>query len=62
MEITIHLGAMGDYSRINIAWFDHNNVPQKTVVEVTTVMQDKPRTLEVLINDVRLAAVVPQIT
>ncbi len=57
MEITIHTGCQGDYNKINVAWSDHNNVPQRTTVEVNVQQQDKPRTLEIQINGLIIATV-----
>lgn len=59
MEITIHTGLQNSFNTINVDWFDHNGVRQKTVVEVNVLPQDKPRTLEILINGVRLATIPP---
>ena len=53
MEMTIHTGNVGDQIKINIAWFDENLVRKVTVVELKIKAQDKPRILEVNINDIR---------
>lgn len=58
-EITIHTGSQGTYNTIHIDWFDHNNVKQKTTIEVNVMPQDKPRTLEVLINNIRVVTIPP---
>lgn len=58
-EVTIHTGCQGDTHQCTFSWFDHNNVPQKTVVEVNIQAQDKPRTLEVIVNGVVVATVPP---
>jgi hypothetical protein len=60
MEITIHTGCQGEYNQINISWFDHNNVSQLTVINVNVLDQDKPRTLEILVNNLKLLEVVPK--
>ncbi len=50
MELTIHTGTAGDYHKINIDWFDENNIRQKTTLELKIRDQDKPRVLEIYIN------------
>lgn len=60
MEITIHTGTQDDHNKINIDWFDHNNAKQKTVIEINVQSQDKPRTLELLINGVLFCLIPPQ--
>lgn len=60
MEITIHTGAANSYNTIHIDWFDHNNVKQETTIEVNVLPQDRPRTLEIKVNDVTLATVQPR--
>jgi hypothetical protein len=58
MEITLHTGCAGESHKCNVDWFDESSRPQKTVVEVNIQKQDKPRTLEVVVNGV-VVAVVP---
>lgn len=50
MEITIHTGSQGDRNVIHVDWFDHNNVKQRTDVEIRIQPQDKPRILEISVN------------
>ena len=57
MEITIHTGGQGEFNRIHVDWFDHNNVRQTTTVDINVQQQDKPRTLEIVINDVRVVTI-----
>ena len=57
-EVTSHTGCAGDSHKCNVDWFDENNVRQNTTAEVNIQKQDKPRTLEVLMNGV-IVAVVP---
>lgn len=57
MEITIHTGFMGDSNTINIDWYNENNVKQKSVIEINVKNQDKPRTLEILINGAKVAEI-----
>jgi methylmalonyl-CoA mutase cobalamin-binding subunit len=52
MEITVHTGCAGDFNKINIAWFDENGVEKITVIEVNILEQDKPRTLEIKIDEI----------
>lgn len=49
-EITLHTGLAGDRDKLNIDWFDHNNVQHKDVVDVIMEPYDKPRTLTIVIN------------
>lgn len=53
--ITLHTGCAGDSFTIQVDWFDHNNVSQKDSVEIRIKRQDKPRTLQVLVNDMIVA-------
>ena len=57
MEITLNTGCAGDSHKCNIDWFDENNVRRKTIVEVNIQPQDKPRTLEIIVNGVIVATV-----
>ncbi len=59
MEITIHTGEQGTFNTIHVDWCDHNGVKQKTDIEVNVLPQDKPRTLEIVINGVRVATISP---
>ena len=56
-ELTIHTGCQGDSTRLNVDWFDENNVRLKTIVQVNIQSQDKPRTLEIVVNGVVVATV-----
>jgi uncharacterized protein YifN (PemK superfamily) len=49
-EITIHTGFMGDQNRINIVWYDHNNVQHTTHIQADIQPEDKPRTLVISID------------
>lgn len=57
VEITLNTGCAGEVYRCNVEWFDENNVRRKTIVEVNIQPQDKPRTLEVVVNGVIVATV-----
>lgn len=59
MEITIHTGNQNDQNKINIDWFDHNGINQKTGIIVSILPQDKPRTLQITINGVIIATIQP---
>lgn len=54
-EITLHTGCTGSSFLIHIDWFDHNNVKHKDSVELRIKNQDKPRILQVLVNDMIVA-------
>jgi len=56
-EFTLHTGCQCNRTRINIDWFDENNVTQKTVLDVLVQEQDKPRTLEIMLNGAVIATV-----
>ena len=56
-ELTIHTGTQGDYNKINIDWFNENNVRQKLELEIIVQNQDKPRTLEIRVNGIVLATI-----
>lgn len=59
-ELTLHTGLMGEETLIHIDWFDHNNVRQKTELKIKVKDQDKPRELEILANNVRIARIPPR--
>ena len=59
-ELTIHTGCMDAQTIIHVDWFDHNNIPQRTEIEIRIQPQDKPRTLELRLNGVVLATVPPK--
>jgi hypothetical protein len=59
-EMTLHTGCAGDTQKINIDWFDHNNVPQKTELVICIRQVDKPRTLEIKLNGVIVGVVPPR--
>lgn len=56
-EITIHTGSSGDTTVLHVSWFDENNVRQMTDVEIRIQDQDKPRTLELMLNGIKLAEI-----
>ncbi len=58
-ELTLHTGLQGDMNTIHLDWFDSNGCRQKTELEINVMNQDKPRTLEILINGVVVAHVPP---
>jgi len=57
MEITIHTGFMGSQTLIHIDWFDHNNVKRDDKLELKIMDKDKPRTLEIILNDVKIGEI-----
>lgn len=60
MELTLHTGFMDERTIIHVDWYDHNNVRQKSEVEIRIQPQDKPRTLEIRVNGAVLATVPPR--
>lgn len=56
-ELTIHTGSAGSLTIFHIAWFDENGVRQSTELEVIIQDRDKPRTLEIRVNGVRVVEV-----
>lgn len=59
-ELTWHTGTSGSRLTINVDWFDHNNVPQRSKVVIDVLPQDKPRTLAVAVNGATLATILPE--
>ncbi len=55
MELTIHTGFAGDETVVHVDWFDHDNVPHKDRVLIAVRRQDKPRMIDVRINEVLVA-------
>jgi len=56
-EWTFHTGGQGQTDSIHIDWSDHNNVRQRTELQIVIRPQDKPRTLEIWVNGVVVATV-----
>jgi hypothetical protein len=50
MNISLHTGCAGEQHTISVDWFDENNISKTTVVEINIQPQDKPRTLEVVVD------------
>lgn len=55
MELTIHTGFAGDETVVHVDWYDHDNVPLKDTIVIAVRPNDKPRTIDVLVNDVVVA-------
>lgn len=53
-ELTVHTGLAGEHTMINVSWFDHNGVTHLTPIEVIVCEHDKPRTVEIWINGIRV--------
>lgn len=49
-ELTIHTGAQGAHTGINIDWFDENNVRHTERIAIMIEEHDKPRTLVIGVN------------
>lgn len=54
-ELSFNAGGAGDKSTLNIYWSDHNNIQMKTILVIKMLDRDKPRTLVVEVNGVRVA-------
>jgi len=54
-ELAVLTGAQGEITTIRVYWFNENNVRRETRVELRMNERDKPRTLEVWVNRVKLA-------
>ena len=57
MEITIHTGCQGANNIIWIDWFNHNGIRRQDKIEIDIQEKDKPRTLEIKLNDAVLAII-----
>ncbi len=55
MDMTLYTGDMGDSQRINVVWSDENNVHRTTIIDIEIRNQDKPRTLDIIVNGVVVA-------
>jgi hypothetical protein len=44
-------GCAGDSLKIYVQWFDDNNCRHETSVEMRVAFQDKPRKLEIRVNE-----------
>lgn len=56
-ELTVHAGLAGERLTLHVDWFDHNNIRMKTDVVIRMLDRDKPRTLTVEVNGVRVATI-----
>ncbi len=61
MELAIKTGCINDSTTINIEWFDHNNVRQTNTLEIHVLNRDKPRAIEILIDNNFLCELRPKI-
>lgn len=57
-ELTLHTGCQGDWDTIHVSWHDEDNVRQLTKLDIIIQEQDKPRTLEIRIDDEKVAELV----
>ena len=57
MELTIHTGTAGEETIINIDWFNENGVKRKDELRIEINEQDKPRTMEIVLNGVKIGEV-----
>ena len=56
-DLTWHTGLSGDDLNIKIDWFNENGVSQLSKITITVQKQDKPRQLEIKVNDVVIAVI-----
>ncbi len=54
-EITLHTGEMGACFTINIDFHDHNNVKHAHKLDIKVLNKDKPRTLCIYLNEMKIA-------
>jgi len=54
-EFVWRTGSCGDTLVFVVDWFDHNNVWRHGRVEIRIAHRDKPRTLQILVNEVKVA-------
>lgn len=57
MEIKIYTGMVGAQNRIHIQWADHNGNLCGNVLDINVKNDDKPRTLEILLDNIKLTEV-----
>lgn len=55
MELTLHTGLAGEGTTIHIDWFDENNMQFTDTLEISVRNQDKPRVIDIYINNVKIA-------
>lgn len=55
MELTLHTGLAGESITIHIDWSDGNNRRLADTLEISVRSQDKPRIIDIYINNVKVA-------
>ncbi len=56
-EWTLHTGCQDDSEVIHIEWFNSNGVRRIDRLEIRIQKSDKPRILEIRLNDVNIAEI-----
>lgn len=56
--LTLHTGTQGDWITIYIDWFNENNQRLVSELEIVTLEQDKPRTIEIRLKGEVLARLI----
>jgi hypothetical protein len=54
-ELSVLTGGPGEVTTIRVHWFNENNVRREARVELRMNERDKPRTLEIWVNRVKVA-------
>ena len=57
MEITVNTGCQNEHNKININWINSNMAHRVDILEFNVKSQDKPRMLEIILNDVKIAEI-----
>jgi hypothetical protein len=55
--MTIHTGCQEEITTIHVDWFNENNVRQSTELMIRIQEQDKPRTLEIVVDGLKVAII-----
>jgi hypothetical protein len=55
--LTLTTGFMGEWDTIFIDWSNENNVHRQEKIDIIIKEQDKPRVLEIRLNDVVIATI-----
>jgi hypothetical protein len=59
-EITLHTGEPGSRLVVNLDWHDHNNIKHDDRLEIRVLRVDKPRTIQLILNNVIVATIESQ--
>lgn len=61
-HLTLQTGFPGDRTSIDVHWHDHDHVAHVTRLEINVAKQDKPRTLQILLDGMVISGITSDMT